>query len=715
MFDGYSEEPMMHHEAAANSLTPLTQQSGPCPVDLPSMDSSLPSISTPSRIVDSTAPIASVDKDAWSLAALGDPSGRRLPTIWFMGNPKATNLKEPFPDDYRVAAKRYIWLLINVPTPDVLLNATNSKISEWYPASTIQAKFVNIRKLFVWLSNQNVASLSWCTPELLDAYSQHIYSTHKPRTASLVLQEVWMLSQWAPLLPPDDRLCVPNWVGRGRSNGISPFQPGSVTPPIHPETIDPLLNWSLAMINDIQRDVFAALEEVQGGGHQTFGATNPHEWLANYLESTQGRVPTILRRTPPKTAISYLSYLSGFSRSRISDALRRTNVKWTHDPLLPTSINAPVTAHVAGQPWTDYLDYYELVSNGLRFPPLVRNLQSAAMLIICYLTACRAEEVYTLKVGCIEEMPPTSDGMTGYFVNGTLWKRKGTGVAAKWPAVAPVADAVRLLERINGQRSEWLLSTMNGDRPRPDTVVRNLREFSDFCQHRTRALSYPAGFESAEDPEGDLTFKRLRRTVAFAYARQPDGDFITGVQFKHTQAILGSQGYASYASLPEGATLRAEERQVRIELLNEVAATLTGGTHVSGPAAGRLVEAATRVKATIASERASKRFLADPELQVFANPSQMSLCVYKASTALCADTGTEPDRGTCESVCPNHARTDVEIEQMRADTEQLLREAASPLTPEPMADRLSRRAARFQNLIQQHTDTATVIKLGNNS
>lgn len=493
---------------------------------------------------------------------------------------------------------------------------------------------------------------------------------------------------------------------------ITAAQAGSGTPSIHPETMDPLLNWSLAMLNDIQRDVFAGLEEVQTGGRQSYGTTNPHKWLARYLDATQGKVPTVPGQ-PTKTAVSYLSYLSGIAASRIHGALRSPRSSWVQDPSMPTPISTPVTAHVAGQPWTRYVDYYDLAAtgDGRYHPPLVRHLQSAAALTICYLTGCRAEEVYTLRRGCLEEMPPTAEGMTGFFINGTVWKRKGDGTPVKWPAGAPVADAVRVLERIGSEDAMWLISKVQGDRAKTDTVVRNLREFVEYCRVLTKSLPNPAGLEILEDSEGELTYERLRRTIGFAYWRQPDGDFVTGIQFKHTQAILGTQGYASYASLPTGAILRQEERQAQMDLLDDVAATLTAGTRVSGPASNRLIEAATRVKATLVSERESRQLLSDPDLRIFANPSQMSLCVYKSSTAMCAGTDKEPDRGACEASCGNHARTDVQIEEMRMDRQRLATEAASPLTPMPLADRLRGRAELLEKRIQDHEKTALAIKL----
>lgn len=69
-----------------------------------------------------------------------------------MENKRATNLKDPLPDVYRATAKRYAWLLLNVPTPDALLNAENSKVSEWYPANVINQKVRKLRKprLLCW-------------------------------------------------------------------------------------------------------------------------------------------------------------------------------------------------------------------------------------------------------------------------------------------------------------------------------------------------------------------------------------------------------------------------------------------------------------------------------------------------------------------------------------------------------------------------------------
>ncbi|MFF0000722.1 hypothetical protein [Streptomyces avermitilis] len=97
---------------------------------------------------------------------------------------------------------------------------------------------------------------------------------------------------------------------------------------------------------------------------------------------------------------------------------------------------------------------------------------------------------------------------------------------------------------------------------------------------------------------------------------------------------------------------------------------------------------------------------ADPTLNVFENKEAFLFCNYDRSKALC-----HPGRGTksaapsldrCKVNCANIARTDTHAHQLRQAADDLGRQVASGLVPEPLADRLRERAQVLTELAHQH-------------
>lgn len=96
---------------------------------------------------------------------------------------------------------------------------------------------------------------------------------------------------------------------------------------------------------------------------------------------------------------------------------------------------------------------------------------------------------------------------------------------------------------------------------------------------------------------------------------------------------------------------------------------------------------------------------------MFENRDAYLTCNYDPGRALCNpnnDSGKHagaPSLDRCRSNCPNIARTDTNARQLRLKAEQLRVQAAAPLTPVPVADRLNQRANRLDEVADTHDHT----------
>jgi hypothetical protein len=80
------------------------------------------------------------------------------------------------------------------------------------------------------------------------------------------------------------------------------------------------------------------------------------------------------------------------------------------------------------------------------------------------------------------------------------------------------------------------------------------------------------------------------------------------------------------------------------------------------------------------------------------------MCVYSGDRALChrLDAAEAPRLDRCQPACANIARTDTHAEQLRQHAQALDKQAASQALPDPLADRLTRRAENLRTLVDRH-------------
>ncbi|MDX2928859.1 hypothetical protein PV411_30530 [Streptomyces sp. NRRL_B-16638] len=213
-----------------------------------------------------------------------------------------------------------------------------------------------------------------------------------------------------------------------------------------------------------------------------------------------------------------------------------------------------------------------------------------------------------------------------------------------------------------------------------------------------------------EDPHGPIGTARFRRTLAWHIARRPGGLVALALQYGHLRTAV-SAGYASRSRGGIHDLLDIETARTTAETLTRLHEDLEDGGGISGPAARRALHAATQAPAfagTLHTARQAREVLTNPQLAVHENPHSYLMCIYDRDKALCSRLGPQPEAPTmerCQPGCANIARTDHHAAQLTAEADRIEQQAASPLTPPPLAQRLTARAARLRDLAAGHHHT----------
>ena len=398
-----------------------------------------------------------------------------------------------------------------------------------------------------------------------------------------------------------------------------------------------------------------------------------------------------------------------------------------------------------GTPWISIISYHQAQALALR-------LAAACLVVASYLSGLRPAEVLHLRTGCC---PPPEDDGTGtvrYRLHGQHFKgvrdADGSpapgGAARQWTVIPPVHTAIGILEQLTSTGHLFPLKPawMDGARPRtrrrppapPGTRGSRHRtgqvitakaangRIAEFISW-VNAYAGEHGLDSEvipADPDGPVTLSRFRRTAAWHIARLPGGRIALAIQYGHLRTIATSEGYSGRARHGLARVLDIETAAAMVGYLQHVSERLDVGEAVSGPAAPRLMnaarDAATRYEGMFLSPRQARVLLADPAMQVHDNPRAFLACNYDPAKALChpgraaGKAAAHPDLDRCNPACANIARTGEHIAALTTETARLRAEAASPLAPEPIRQRLTQRADALEHIAERHARTGITAK-----
>lgn len=645
-----------------------------------------------------------------------------------------------FPEPLRASFRRAGWALVNLPTPAELLERSATCRVEWPRPSTMAAIFLNWRRFASWLCDRGITGLDEVSEEHIVDYALYVGTrgcSHALRADALYA--VSLLWGFAPHLPSGDRIPTPAW----ETEGMAHYLPAdadrneNATPAIHPAVMSPLLIWALRFVEDFADDIVEAWEEHQRlvgavRRHPNPAATLPLRAFFEHHLAEHKSLPGGIARGRPGIAARYLAGLFDTSVRHVTYEFGkyRTQISVSLQTPLGTSIRGRLHA----KPWKSHIDFHEA-------PILMTRLATACLIVILYLSGVRPGEALELKVGCCPE--PTDDG-TGalrYELHGMFFKGArdpegkpapgGTRRKTPWIVLPPVKDAVRVLERmVDGPllfptSSPWTTGGHGRRRRTGDAMTcggANQRIAAFICWVNDYTAD-EADLESEripDDPDGDIVVSRFRRTVAWHIARLPGGRIALAIQYGHLRASTVAEGYSGRARQGLRRVLDVETARAMADYLDTLADDLRHGEGVSGPAAGRMIQAArdarVRFQGKFLTPKQADALFDEPKFNIYDNPAAFLTCNNDPAKALChperarprTERNRPPSIDRCNPACANVARTDTQIRQLRTEIANLTEEATSPLTPTPLRERLSQRITALRRIADRHEQTKIV-------
>ncbi|MFD4764181.1 integrase SAM domain protein [Streptomyces sp. NPDC058439] len=615
---------------------------------------------------------------------------------------------------------------LDSPYPPVLSRLTGIDQAS---ISTVHLWFKRLRVFATWLRHRGIDRLYEVNDRDLDLYLDHVLSmqasTSTRRSLLNAVRAVWA---YAPHLPPECRMSVAEpWQGRSPGELAEDIQTGrgNKTARIAADTMIPLLDWALRIVEDIGPDVRDAWREFR----QLYTGTHPGQRRFAGLAHTE-RMNLFLRdahrtgvalpgdpENPGGIDFKYLACLLGLPALSVSLSRGPRLIAEAFEvPVAGDFFIGSVTGRVDGRLWRDKpITVSEL-------PDLVWVVTAACFVIVSYLSGMRPGEVVNLRRGCRAEDPDSGEllllGHRGKGHDRTAAESCGPA-SRPWAVVRPVHQAIDLLETLH--ETDLLFPTRlpgtGGRKSRMGALTwgssktkRELQRLQDWVNSTFTPAD--GGVAIPPDPIKHLHASRFRRTLAYFIVRRPRGLIAAALQYGHlkTKVTLNYAAQGDDSWLDDVAVERlemvldqSEDDWTRLDQDNE---------HVSGPAEAeyrrRSAGAAAFLGRTVRAQASVKRLLEQSDTDI--HHGEAMTCVHRAETAVCrkeklllglpADDG--PDESLCRSTCANLAYTDRDIAEHRRRLPVLETEARDPMTPRPRRDRAAAQAAQICVVIEQH-------------
>ena len=378
-------------------------------------------------------------------------------------------------------------------------------------------------------------------------------------------------------------------------------------------------------------------------------------------------------------------------------------------------MDTPISADPdTGLPWRTRFDAKVLALEEVM-------LQSAAYVVCAYLSGMRDSEIQAMKRGCLSISRAEDGAILRHRIKSTAYKgKRGGGEETEWVTIAPVAEAIAVLERLSaraslarGTTTLWPVLALRANTKTHVSaeIVRQLNRFRDHLNDRfgtAQAPIIPAGPNGAP---WRLTTRQFRRTIAWHIANRPFGTIAGMIQYKHA-SVAAFEGYAGSSRSGFRGEIEAQRALGQIDDILVYFDERQGGARLGGPAANRIGAALDTVGHELAPLPA---MIADrPRLRTMLGSLARTLhvgpladCFFDPATALCLNRISEPGAtgpmiAMCEPVrCPNAciAERHRPAWQRGADEARLL--LREKRLPEPQRVTLQAEVARIETVLAQ--------------
>ncbi|SOD83051.1 apolipoprotein A1/A4/E family protein [Streptomyces sp. Ag109_G2-15] len=687
----------------------------------------------PSTLVLMNRPVRS-DADPARMSRFADNRWDLNPGI-FEDHARSETLNfEIIPEPLRLAAKFYVWQLINHPKARTMRRSTTSRMA----LHTIEIFFYgSLQHVLKWFAAQGITEFCQVTHEMLwdyldalDADGIAIYKRYRRITE---VRRLWIHRDLLPfyLRLPE----APPWDGEDTQDLLERTRGDreNRTKRIGEHTMQALLRWAIRFLEDFSEDVLAAWDE-----YRTLLSRRPEHMrgkrrrrqsgelqadVTAYLDRLRSRSESLpgTRRDDGTLEIAWrhiasqLNCAGSFQVTTSGRMITESGLPIDEDAYLDT----PVTAELDGRPWHPRIPFDQA-------PQLARLLSTACFVIVAYLSGARVGEVLNLRRGCTSRDKDTGLWlMEGLYFKGAQDEDgnkipEGTVREEPWVVIELVAQAVVVLERLHEShllfpnRLKPIKNTpgkepkRRGEARSDRLIAEDLAKFAiwvnERCQQVGRKDHIPA------DAGGPIAPSRFRRTLAWFIRRKPRGLIAASIQYGHAYTRM-LQGYAGSYEAGFLDDYAFEDWLFRMEGIAEDERRLLAGEHVSGPAADAYryrVQAASREFAgrVLNSERNARDLLGNPLLQI--HHGEGMTCVLNPAVAACQLRGSAedpmvtPDIDDCRPRCQCLARTDRDIEVIQDRVDELAEIVADPLAPPIRHAREQHELDRLRAIIQDH-------------
>lgn len=378
-------------------------------------------------------------------------------------------------------------------------------------------------------------------------------------------------------------------------------------------------------------------------------------------------------------------------------------------PLARDAATVPAADGSSQITWTEPLTHRE-------FDGLVTLTLNACLVLVAAISGMRSGELMELTPGSCLPPRPTGPGLVRYALRAR--RIKGApfgGIDDEWIVIEPAYRAVELAAGLN--------------RGEPDAPIFGRFHFRTKLENFRRWVNSPGGARLglAPIPDGHVTARMLRRTLAVELAHRPHGLFAARLHLKHI-SVATTEGYAGR---PGGSQARFHAEVAHEERLHREALTRAAfdefreGRLPAGPGAAALIAAFREVDAQLADLKPTQPMIVATDRQIELLLQKKAATLYAQAANYCWFTdpakalclkiagrpeATRPLAGLCDAArCPQatvHAEHRQVWATTAATTEMFL---ANPRIPAAERKRLSlehERALQVVNAIDAATDSS---------
>ncbi|MGV0740693.1 hypothetical protein ABQF35_24785 [Mycobacterium syngnathidarum] len=464
-----------------------------------------------------------------------------------------------------------------------------------------------------------------------------------------------------------------------------------------------MLLWSVAFIEQFAEDIFLAREAVN--------AYSPATVQDQPIRVQQSKPFVAAWRSQYGDALPWTDSSSGGHAMAYMCFLLKWPIRFRggglvelldHYPELSVSaspscpVPTPVEGMVHGKCWQPTgFDYYRL------FPHEV-DLQSAALFLLGLNASMRSEELLNLELKTVRDDGTTKpvierieapDGQVRHLLYGRAFKgqdgvdgtQRADGIVRSWAITELGADAVGVLERLNGRHGRLFITlgsrTANGlvEPLTSANSILNLRKFVSRMRSLAEQLQLPGEYLFPKDAEDYMTLSVLRRTSEVLTQQEIGGVLAGAHQAGHqlrgpydTRVTEGYGGLATQSKVGRRTSERTEKA-----LAHLVCESRQGA--IGGPARGRardvadlaaaeleLVDPANLLTPVLSKEwRRITKSVGQTVYEVPLAGGAHAYCIFHLPWSACTKEGEGPDVAGCTIACPNKALTKNSVRGLR--------------------------------------------------